>query len=61
MLQDIEKGKRAEIDSINGAIVRLGKEANIPTPANEILTGLVEFHQERSAGNIEATAQVDRL
>jgi len=42
MLQDILRGKRTEIDSINGAIVEKAKELNIDSPVNEILTGLIK-------------------
>ncbi len=42
MLQDIRKGKSTEIEYINGAIVRVGKEKNIETPVNYILTLLVK-------------------
>lgn len=42
MLQDILGKKRTEIDFINGAIVRQGKAMGIPTPVNEMLTGLVK-------------------
>jgi 2-dehydropantoate 2-reductase len=42
MLQDILRGKRTEIDYINGAIVSGGKEAHIPTPYNDIITRLVK-------------------
>ncbi len=41
-LQDILHAKRTEIDFINGAIVRQGKAFNIPTPVNEVLTGLIK-------------------
>lgn len=41
MLQDIEKGKRTEIDFINGAILNLGKRNDIKTPLNKVLTHLV--------------------
>ena len=41
MLQDVLNEKKTEIDFINGAIVRQGKNLNIPTPVNEVLTGLV--------------------
>ncbi|MFC4770233.1 ketopantoate reductase family protein [Effusibacillus consociatus] len=34
MLQDVEKGRRTEIDSLNGAIVRLGEEMSVDTPVN---------------------------
>jgi 2-dehydropantoate 2-reductase len=34
MLQDLDRGKKTEIDNINGAIARLGAEASIETPVN---------------------------
>jgi 2-dehydropantoate 2-reductase len=37
MLQDLERGRATEIDCINGAIVRAGLEAEIPTPVNRNL------------------------
>ena len=41
MLQDIQKGKRTEIDALNGAIVRLGKERQIACRTNETLVDLI--------------------
>jgi 2-dehydropantoate 2-reductase len=39
MLQDLERGKRTEIDQINGAIARLGAAVGIETPVNiEMIT-----------------------
>lgn len=49
MLQDVENKKKTEIDSINGAIVRIGKEHDIPTPVNSTLVRLVKGI-ERSYG-----------
>lgn len=42
MLQDLRRGQRTEIDFINGAIVRAGQAAGIPTPVNQVLTQLVK-------------------
>ncbi|MGA3116576.1 MAG: ketopantoate reductase family protein [Syntrophobacteraceae bacterium] len=42
MGQDVDKKKKTEIDAINGAVVRFGKEAGIPTPVNETLTSLMK-------------------
>jgi len=42
MLQDVLNKKRTEIDFINGSIVRQGKALGIPTPVNDVLTGLVK-------------------
>lgn len=41
MLQDIRKGKRTEIDAINGAISDLGSRHGIPTPVNDTLAALI--------------------
>ncbi len=42
MLQDIEKGSRTEIDSINGSVVRLGEKHGIPTPVNRVLVACIK-------------------
>ncbi len=41
MLQDVRRGKRTEIDFLNGALVREGKRLSIPTPLNRLLTELI--------------------
>lgn len=41
MVQDIESGKKTEIDYMNGAIVARAKPFNIPTPVNEAVWRLV--------------------
>lgn len=41
MGQDVDARKRTEIDAINGAIVRLGRELHVPTPINFTLSSLV--------------------
>ena len=51
MLQDIEKGRRTEIDSINGAVVRSGEKLNVKTPLNETLTTLVKAREKQVLGN----------
>lgn len=51
MGQDVDKKKRTEIDAINGAIVRFGKEAGIPTPVNQTLTALIKVLEARYATN----------
>ena len=42
MLQDLEKGRRTEIDAINGAMVRIAREKDLPHPLNALLTCLVK-------------------
>ncbi len=45
MLQDLERGRRTEIDAINGCIWRFGRDAGIPTPVNATLTRLVRWRE----------------
>ncbi len=46
MLQDLEKGKRLEVEAFSGAVIKYGKELGIPTPVNkklyEILKGEIQ-------------------
>ncbi|MEE9150246.1 MAG: 2-dehydropantoate 2-reductase [Thermoplasmata archaeon] len=46
MLQDIERGRRTEIDSINGAIVDIGKKHNVETPVSSTLVSLIKGIEE---------------
>jgi 2-dehydropantoate 2-reductase len=41
MLQDIKKGKRTEIDYLNGAISTLGQKHCIATPTNDVIVELI--------------------
>lgn len=41
MLQDIQKRRPTEVQSINGYLVRLGKEAGIPTPLHATLLQVI--------------------
>jgi 2-dehydropantoate 2-reductase len=45
--QDIARGRRTEIDSLNGYVARLGEELGIPTPVNRTLHALVKLLEER--------------
>lgn len=46
MLQDIEKKRRTEIESINGRIAKIGKKRAIATPVNSTLVGLITGIEE---------------
>lgn len=48
MLQDLERGRRTEIDAINGAVWRRGVARGINTPVNETLTRLVHAVEAQS-------------
>jgi 2-dehydropantoate 2-reductase len=47
MLQDIERGKKTEIDYLNGVVVRLGRKHDIPTPVNETIVNIIKVLEER--------------
>jgi len=42
MLQDVDRGRRTEIDALNGAVVGLGEKLGVETPVNRALTALVK-------------------
>lgn len=41
MGQDVQKGRRTEIDFLNGYVVGKGREVGLPTPANARVVGIV--------------------
>jgi 2-dehydropantoate 2-reductase len=41
MLQDIEKGLKTEINSINGVVCENGRKTGVPTPINDRVVELV--------------------
>jgi 2-dehydropantoate 2-reductase len=41
--QDMMRGKKTEIDSLNGFIVRKGRALGVPTPINHALFSLVKL------------------
>jgi len=45
--QDLQRGKRTEIDSLNGYIARRGAALGVPTPVNQALYTLVKLAEGR--------------
>jgi 2-dehydropantoate 2-reductase len=45
MLQDVEAGRRTEIDYLNGAVVRMGRGRGIATACNDAVASLVRARQ----------------
>jgi 2-dehydropantoate 2-reductase len=43
MYQDLVKGKRTEINFLNGKVVELGKKYGVQTPINETLVSFIKF------------------
>jgi 2-dehydropantoate 2-reductase len=47
--QDLSRGRRTEIDALNGYIARRGAELGVPTPVNHALFTLVKLAEPRGA------------
>lgn len=52
MLQDIERGRKTEIEFLNGYISRKGREVGMPTPVND---AIVEMVKEVETGKRDLT------
>ena len=48
--QDLARGKRTEIDYLNGLIVQRGAALGVATPANRVLWALVKLLESKSRG-----------
>jgi len=44
--QDVSRGKKTEIDSLNGYVVRRGAEVEVATPVNQTLHALVKLREQ---------------
>lgn len=42
MLQDMQRGRKTEIDALNGAVVNLGRQYGIKTPVNEVIVTMIK-------------------
>jgi 2-dehydropantoate 2-reductase len=47
--QDLARGKRTEIDHLNGYVMRKGESLGVPTPVNRTLFALVKLIEARQA------------
>jgi 2-dehydropantoate 2-reductase len=47
LLVDLERGKRTEVETLQGTVVRLGKKNGVPTPVNDVIYALIKMHQPR--------------
>lgn len=54
MLQDIRAGKGTEIDALNGAIVKLGEDMNIPLSINTVICHIIKFIEDGLNNNVSA-------
>lgn len=51
-LQDIEAGRKTEVEMFAGAMVRMGRELGVPTPLNEFLYDAIRVLEEKNEGLI---------
>ncbi|HWP26858.1 MAG TPA: 2-dehydropantoate 2-reductase [Xanthobacteraceae bacterium] len=45
LLHDLERGNRLELDWLTGAVTRLGRELNVPTPTNDAVYAVLKLHR----------------
>lgn len=58
MLQDLNNGKKCEIDAINGMVVEFGKKHNVATPIND---RIVEIIKKCETGELKPCAENIKL
>ena len=56
MLQDLENGKKTEVDAINGVVSSYGRKVGVPTPMNDKVVEIIHRIEEG-----ELTASFDNL
>ena len=49
MHTDLELGRPLELEALNGAVVRIGRELGVPTPVNDVLYSLLLPHKDGRA------------
>jgi 2-dehydropantoate 2-reductase len=53
MLEDLERGRRLELPWLSGAVVRLGRQAGVPTPIHRFVAAVLKPCQEGRTGDGE--------
>jgi len=48
MHTDLMTGRPLELDALNGAVVRAGREAGVATPVNDVIYAMLKGSQEGS-------------
>jgi 2-dehydropantoate 2-reductase len=61
MWDDLERGRKTEIDSLNGEIVRLGERLSRPTPVNSAIVRLVRETEGARSPGLSAVELARRL
>lgn len=49
MLQDVEAGRKTEVEIFSGAVIELGREFGVPTPVNDMLFRMIRTIEQMKA------------
>lgn len=60
-LQDLDAGRHTEIDMFSGALVRMGRELEIPTPYNEYTFHMIKALEEKNDGKFDYSGEKEEL
>ncbi len=60
MLQDLERGKKTEVDSINGAVSAYGRKVGCPTPMNDKVVEIIHRIESGSSPPPSTTSAPSR-
>ena len=60
MRQDLSRGKRTEIDFMNGAVVARGRELGLDCPVNAALASIIKTMEARGLATPDARATMGR-
>ena len=60
MWEDLQRGRKTEVDLLNGEIVRLGAQLDVPTPINQRIVDLVKEAENRGAPPSLAADELQR-
>ncbi|HUX21070.1 MAG TPA: ketopantoate reductase C-terminal domain-containing protein, partial [Spirochaetia bacterium] len=56
MLQDIEAGRKTEVDIYSGRVIELGAQLDVPTPVNEVLFRIISVMERATEPRQRAAA-----
>ena len=57
---NLQRGRKTEVDLLNGEIVRLGAQLDVPTPINQRIVDLVKDAEHRGAAPAMAADELQR-
>jgi ketopantoate reductase len=55
--RDLEEGRRLEVDTLSGAVVRRGTKHGIPTPVHQTIVACLSVHQPSASTTQEPHAR----